>query len=62
MGVYTVPCIACKTPFQWFSGNQQQICDACRPTAKEIAEAWVNFKPVIPISFVVSARKAARNR
>jgi hypothetical protein len=32
------------------------------PTAKEFAEALKNFKPRVPISFVVAALRAARNR
>lgn len=33
-----------------------------KPTSAEIAQAWINFKPVVPLAYVVAARKAARNR
>lgn len=32
------------------------------PTAVELAEALKNFKPAVPISYVVASRRAARNR
>lgn len=32
------------------------------PTCAELAEALKNFKPTVPLSFIVAARRAARNR
>lgn len=29
MGMYTVDCTKCKTPFAWFSGNYDQVCGNC---------------------------------
>lgn len=31
------------------------------PTAAEIAKALINFKPIVPLSWIVAGRKAIRN-
>lgn len=33
-----------------------------RPTSEQIRDAWLSFKPTVPLSYVLVARKAARNR
>jgi len=43
-------------------GNGAKVPPKKVPTAREIAEAWKNWKPVVPLSFVVAARQAARRR
>lgn len=30
MGLYPIDCPQCKTPHVWFSGNQDQRCEACK--------------------------------
>ena len=30
MGLYAIDCPACNKPTQWFSGNVDQRCEACR--------------------------------
>lgn len=68
MGLYAVPCSICKKVFQWFSGgnNPAQVCADCmKPksaSAIELVESWKNFNPTVPLSWVVAARKAARNK
>lgn len=32
-----------------------------KPTAREICEAWIKFKPAIPLAYIVASRRAARN-
>lgn len=32
------------------------------PTALQLAESLKNFKPTVPISYIVASRRAARNR
>jgi hypothetical protein len=32
------------------------------PTAVQVAKAFKNFKPTVPFSFIVAARRASKNR
>ena len=32
------------------------------PSVTEISNSWTSFKPIIPLSYIVAARKAAREK
>lgn len=38
MGIYTVDCIECKKPFQWWSGVKLQLCNECRRSCPSMGE------------------------
>lgn len=31
-------------------------------SVRELAQAWINFKPVVPLSFIVACRQAIREK
>lgn len=36
MGLYKVSCRSCNKEFNWFSGNEYQICSECLPEDKQV--------------------------
>ena len=46
--------------------HEGPLCPGCGevlpPTVQQIVEAWENFKPIVPLAYVLAARKARRRR
>ena len=41
-------------------GTKQEPADSC--SLEDLLEAWENFKPTVPLSFVIASSEAARNK
>lgn len=33
-----------------------------QPSARELAKSWASYEPTVPLSFVIAARKAAKEK